>query len=215
MHTFNIIWKRVTIKSLFFVIFKYMDKLIEYIEYRSQKYGVIKGIASVSSMYYQIGLYRVRISDHIKYSEDSLKECDFYFIIQPNDTYIFHTSPKYQDCGKVYTKIVTLNDAKAFIKSMNDFASRFIQMTDWYIPEDWNRDVKSEKRMTWEEFEKKYLKNKSDERKRVIINRMEVFVYGKILKGTLDEKYPTVEETYNNMTTSQYGALMEKIRKGK
>ena len=50
-----------------------MDKLINYIQFREKKYGVIKGIASVNSMYYQIGVYMVRISEHMKYSESSIQ----------------------------------------------------------------------------------------------------------------------------------------------
>ena len=96
-----------------------MDKLINYIQFREKKYGVIKGIASVNSMYYQIGIYTIRVSEHMKYSESSIKDCDYFFIIQPNDTYIFITNPKYNKDGKMYMKIVSYNDAKEFIKSLD------------------------------------------------------------------------------------------------
>lgn len=187
-----------------------MDKLLNYIEFRAQKYGVIQGIASVSSMYYQIGMYRVRVSDHIKYGESAVKDCDFYFIIQPNDTYIFLASPKYVSDNKVYMKIVSYEEAKDFIKSLDDFVIRFMKMTDWYIPENWNRKVKDD-RMSWKDFEKVYMDGKTNDVKLGIINRIESLTYGDIKKGNFETKYPTVEETYNNMTTSQYNALIVKM----
>lgn len=187
-----------------------MDKLLNYIEFRAQKYGVITGIASVSSMYYQIGLYRVRVSDHIKYGEDSVKDCDFYFIIQPNDTYIFLTSPKYVKDSKGYMKIVTYDEAKDFIKSLDDSMIQFMKMTNWYIPENWNRPAKTDK-MSWSEFEKMYMDGKDDDVKLGIINRIESLAFGNIRKGNLEIKYPLIENVYNNMTTSQYNALIVKM----
>ena len=188
-----------------------MDKLLNYIEFRAQKYGVIQGIASVSSMYYQIGMYRVRVSDHIKYGESAVKDCDYYFIIQPNDTYIFLTSPKYTSDGKGYMRIVTYNEAKDFIKSLDDYMIQFKKMTNWYIPENWNRDVKNMKRMTWKEFERVYMDGKENDIKLGIINRIESLALGNIKKGNFETKYPFVEEVYNNMTNSQYNALIVKM----
>ncbi len=190
-----------------------MDKLINYLEFRSQKYGVIKGIASPNSMYYQIGANRVRVSDHSKYGEDSVKDCDYHFIIQPNDTYIFLTSPKYIKDNKGYMKIVTYGQAKAFIKSLDDFAMQFIKMTDWYIPENWNRDIKSKKegKMSWDEFYKEFLKGRHDQYKLGIINRIESLVYGNPQKGNLDSKMPIIAPVFEGMSTSQYNALMAKM----
>ena len=142
-----------------------MDKLINYIQFREKKYGVIKGIASVNSMYYQIGIYTIRVSEHMKYSESSIKDCDYFFIIQPNDTYIFITNPKYNKDGKMYMKIVSYNDAKEFIKSLDEFAGKFIKMTDWYHPENWNRNIKDKGKLSWDEFERIYMRNISDEKK--------------------------------------------------
>jgi len=190
-----------------------MDKLINYLEFRSQKYGVIKGIASPNSMYYQIGANRVRVSDHIKYGEDSVKDCDYHFIIQPNDTYIFLTSPKYIKDNKGYMKIVTYEQAKAFIKSLDDFAMQFVKMTDWYIPENWNRDIKPKKevKMSWDEFYKEFLKGRHDQYKLGIINRIESLVYGNPQKGNLDSKMPIIAPVFEGMSTSQYNALMAKM----
>ena len=190
-----------------------MDKLINYIEFRAAKYGMIKGIASTSSMYYQIGTNRVRVSDHIKYGEDSVKECDYYFIIQPNDTYIFLTSPKYIKDGKGYMKIVTYEQAKDFIKSLDDFAMQFAKMTDWYIPEDWNKNTepKKEGKMTWDEFYNEFLKGRHEQYQLGIVNRIESLVYGNPKKGNLDAKLPIMPSLFEGMTTSQYNALMVKM----
>lgn len=188
-----------------------MDKLINYIQFREKKYGVIKGIASVNSMYYQIGVYTVRVSDHMKYSESAIKDCDYFFILQPNDMYIFITNPKYNKDGKMYMKTVSYEDAKDFIKTLDDFASKFMKMTDWYIPENWNRDVTNRGKLTWEEFEKLYMTNMSDEKKFGIINRIESLVFGNPKKGDLTSKLTGVIDTYNNMTLAQYNALIKKM----
>lgn len=188
-----------------------MDKLINYIQFREKKYGVIKGIASVNSMYYQIGVYMVRISEHMKYSESAIKDCDYFFIIQPNDTYIFITNPKYNKDGKMYMKIVSYNDAKEFIKSLDEFAGKFIKMTDWYHPENWNRNVKDKGKLSWDEFERIYMRNISDEKKFGVVNRIESLVFGSPKRGNLKTKLPGAIEAYNNMTSSQYNALIKKM----
>ena len=190
-----------------------MDKLVNYIEFRAAKYGMIKGIASTSSMYYQIGTNKVRVSDHIKYGEDSVKECDYYFIIQPNDTYIFLTSPKYVKSGKGYLKIVSYEEAKNFIKSLDEFAMQYTKMTDWYIPEDWNKNTepKKEGKMTWDEFYNEFLKGRHEQYQLGIVNRIESLVYGNPQKGNLDAKLPIMSSLFEGMTTSQYNALMAKM----
>jgi len=190
-----------------------MDKLINYIEFRAAKYGMIKGIASTSSMYYQIGINKVRVSDHIKYGEDSVKECDYYFIIQPNDTYIFLTSPKYVKGGKGYLKIVSYEEAKDFIKSLDEFAMQYTKMTDWYIPEDWNRQLEPRRvdKMPWEEFYKKFLEGKSEQYIMGVISRIESLVYGNPKKGNINAKMEIIESLYDGLTASQYGALMAKM----
>ena len=188
-----------------------MNKLINYIQFREKKYGVIKGIASVNSMYYQIGVYMVRISEHMKYSESAIKDCDYFFIIQPNDTYIFITNPKYNKDGKMYMKIVSYNDAKEFIKSLDEFAGKFVKMTDWYLPENWNRNVEDKGKLSWDEFERIYMRNISDEKKFGVVNRIESLVFGSPKRGNLKTKLPGAIEAYNNMTSSQYNALIKKM----
>ena len=174
---------------------------------------MIKGIASTSSMYYQIGTNRVRVSDHIKYGEDSVKECDYYFIIQPNDTYIFLTSPKYVKSGKGYLKIVSYEEAKKFIKSLDEFAIQYTKMTDWYIPEDWNRQLEPKRvdKMPWEEFYKKFLEGKSEKYIMGVVSRIESLVYGNPKKGNINAKMEIIESLYEGLTASQYAALMAKM----
>lgn len=188
-----------------------MDKLINYIEFRAKKYGVIYGIASVSSMYYQIGMYRVRVSDHMKYSESAIKDSDYFFIIQPNDTYVFLTNPKYNKDGKLYMKIVSYGEAKEFIRSLDEHASMLLKMTDWFIPENWNRKPNDKDRLTWEDFENVYMVNMTNAQKMSVVNRIESLVFGKPKKGDLNTKLPGVIEAYNNMTTAQYNALIKKM----
>ena len=189
-----------------------MDKLINYLEFRAQNYGVTKGTASVNSMYYQIGLFRVRVSDHMKYGEDALKENDFYFVIQPNDKYIFMVSPKYNNDNKIYMRTVTYDEAHAFIKALDDLARQYVQMTTWYTPENWNREeIEEAKSLDWQEFRALYMANKSEDAKLAIINRMESLVYGGPKKGNLDYKISTAEDTFNRLTPSQYNAMLAKM----
>lgn len=187
-----------------------MDKLINYIQFRENKYGVIKGIASVKSMYYQIGMCTIRVSDHMKYSESAIKDCDYFFIIQPNDTYIFITNPKYNKDGKMYMKTVSYNEAKEFIKSLDEFAGKFLKMTDWYLPENWNRKT-DDKKLSWDEFERIYMSDISDDKKFGVVNRIESLVFGSPKKGNLTTKLPGAIEAYDKMTSAQYNALIKKM----
>ena len=188
-----------------------MDKLINYIEFRSKKYGVIKGIASVNSMYYQIGMYTVRVSDHMKYSESAVKDSDYFFIIQPNDTYIFITNPKYNKDGKLYMKIVSYEEAKEFIRTYDEQAAIFLKMTNWFIPENWNRKINDKDKLSWNEFDKTYMMNMSNDQKMGVVNRIESLVFGNPKKGDLNTKLPGAIEAYNNMTSAQYNALIKKM----
>ena len=73
--------------------------------FRKKTYGNIQDYASASSMYYMIGIYKVRISDHMKYGETAANECDYYFIIQPDGNYVFINGPKYNKEKKMYMKV--------------------------------------------------------------------------------------------------------------
>ena len=147
-----------------------MDKLINYIEYRRKRYGEIERITALSSMYYCFGNIKVRISDHMKYSNDAVKKIDYYFIIQPNDIYIFMPNPKYNRDEKLYMKIVSYNEAKEFIRTLHDYSMKLIPMTRWYSPVDW-KDIQkyddtkviknNTEQMTWDDFYKKYFEKKN------------------------------------------------------
>ena len=111
-----------------------MDKLVNYIEYRWKRYGEIERVTALSSIYYHFGNFQIRISDHMKYNEDEIKKIDYFFIIQPNDIYIFIPNPKYNKDGKLYMKIVSYNEAKEFIKTLHEHIMKLIPIMNWYSP---------------------------------------------------------------------------------
>lgn len=199
-----------------------MDKLINYIEYRRKRYGEIEQITALSSMYYCFGNIKVRISDHMKYSNDAVKKIDYYFIIQPNDTYIFMPNPKYNRDEKLYMKIVSYNEAKEFIRTLHDYSMKLIPMTRWYSPVDW-KDIQkyddtkviknNTEQMTWDDFYKKYFDMKDDIYKIKVAYRIENLVYGNIGKGSISERIYRIKNAYMNMSSSQYNTLMKKINK--
>ena len=197
-----------------------MDKLINYIEYRRKRYGEIERITALSSMYYCFGNIKVRISDHMKYSNDAVKKIDYYFIIQPNDTYIFMPNPKYNRDEKLYMKIVSYNEAKEFIKTLHEHIMKLIPMMNWYSPVGWNDIQKYDdtkviknntEQMTWDDFYKKYFDMKDDTYKIKVASRIENLVYGNIGKGSASEKMDRIKNAYMKMSLSQYKTLMKKI----
>ena len=111
----------------------------------------------------------------------------------------------------MYMKIVSYNDAKEFIKSLDEFAGKFIKMTDWYIPENWNRNIENKKKLSWDEFERKYMRDIPDGKKLGVVHRIESLVFGSPKRGNLKTKLPGAIEAYNNMTSSQYNALIKKM----
>ena len=198
-----------------------MDRLVNYIEYRWKKYGEIERTTALSSMYYSFGNIKVRISDHMKYSEDEVRKIDYFFIIQPNDTYVFMSSPKYNNDGKLYMKIVSYNEAKEFIKSLHDYSMKLVPMMKWYSPEGWNdtqnydnkvNAVKNNtERMTWGDFYKRYFDMKDDTYQKKVAQRIETLVYGSIGKGTVGGKMDRIRNAYMKMSSSQYDILMKKF----
>ena len=196
----------------------FMDKLIKYIEYRQRVYGQIERVISSNSMYYSFGYIKIRVSDHMKYSEEELKKNDYYFVIQPNDTYIFMTSPKYVKNGNLNMKIVSYNEAKEFIKSIHDYSLMFNKLTDWYSPENWNNltdlpkpETSSVNRLSWDEFYKTYFNDHDNDYKQRIGHKIESLVYGKLGKGTIDGKMNRIKNAYDTMSDPQYESLMKKI----
>lgn len=196
-----------------------MDKLINYIEYRQRIYGQIERSISSNSMYYNFGHIKVRVSDHMKYSEDELKKYDYYFVIQPNDTYIFMTSPNYVKNGYLNMKVVSYNDAKEFIKSIHEYSLKLNKMMDWYSPDDWNNltnlpktDISSDTdKMSWDNFYSLYFDGQTEEYGQRIANKIESLVYGKLGKGTIDKKMDRIKTAYCMMSKPQYESVMKKI----
>lgn len=202
-----------------------MDKLVNYIEYRWKRYGEIERATALSSIYYHFGNIQIRISDHMKYNEDEIKKIDYFFIIQPNDTYIFIPNPKYNKDGKLYMKIVSYNEAKEFIKTLHEHIMKLIPMTRWYSPVGWNDIQKYDdntkviknntERMTWDDFYKKYFDMKDDTYKIKVAYRIENLVYGNIGKGSLSEKMDRIKNAYMKMSSSQYKTLMKNFNRVK
>ena len=190
-----------------------MDKLINYIQFREKKYGVIKGIASVNSMYYQIGVYMVRISEHMKYSESAIKDCDYFFIIQPDGNYVFINGPKYNKEKKMYMKVVSYSEAKEFIKTPHDFTLKYSEMTDWFKPEGWNYQniEKSDIKPSWDEFKDRYISNANEKTQMSIISKIENLVCGGVQKGNVNTKILNFSSVYNKLNDTQYNTLMKKI----
>lgn len=193
-----------------------MDKLLVYIENRIRKYGHAKGEQAICSNYYFFGKTIVRVSDHIKYGEDSVKKFNFCFIIQPNDTYIFTMSPKVDNgMGRMYLKIVSLKEAKDFIRKLHDHTISVDNMTEIYNPNGWNRKLTSPiiKKLSWDDFNDKYLKEKSDEVKMRILNIIELVVFGKHIKGKLEQKLDRSPEIYMSASDIQYETIINKVEK--
>lgn len=199
-----------------------MDKLINYIEYRRKRYGEIERITVISSMYYYFGNIKVRISDHMKYSDDAVKKIDYYFIIQPNDTYIFMPNPKYNRDEKLYMKIVSYNEAKEFIRTLHDYSMKLVPMMKWYSPKGWNDTKKYDndetktvencaEKISWDDFYKRYFDMKGNTYQTKVAHRIESLVYGNIGKGSVYEKMDRIKNAYMKMSSSQYDTLMKKF----
>ena len=199
-----------------------MDRLVNYIEYRWKKYGEIERTTVLSSMYYSFGNIRVRISDHMKYSEDEVRKIDYFFIIQPNDTYVFMASPKYNKDGKLYMKIVPYNEAKEFIKTLHDYSMKLVPMMKWYSPKGWNDTKKYDnnetktvencaEKISWDDFYKRYFDMKGNIYQTKVAHRIESLVYGNIGKGSVYEKMDRIKNAYMKMSSSQYDTLMKKF----
>lgn len=192
-----------------------MDKLVKYIETRMKKYGHIKGEQCISSNYYTFTDKIVRISDHVKYSLNNAKKVDYTFIIQPNDMYLFYVSPKYnsEQMNKMFLKIVTLQEAKNFIRRLHDFSLSLESLSDIYSPEGWNRgnsDVYD--KPSWEEFWNTY-SNIDGKTPLNVLNIIENIYTGSNSKGNVDTKIDKVSEMYEMMSLTQYETLIEKLKK--
>ena len=131
------------------------------------------------------------------------------------------SSPKYNNDGKSYMKIVSYNEAKEFIKSLHDYSMKLVPMMKWYSPEGWNdtqnydnkvNAVKNNtERMTWGDFYKRYFDMKDDTYQKKVAQRIETLVYGSIGKGTVGGKMDRIRNAYMKMSPSQYDILMKKF----
>ena len=191
-----------------------MDKLIKYIEMRIKKYGHCKGDQAILSNYYMFGDKTVRISDHIKYGQDSVKTFDYCFVIQPNDTYIFTQRPTEENKCRMYVKIITLNDAKKFIKNLHDFTIAHEQMSEIYSPEGWNKTSgESNHTLSWDEFYNDYLSDKDNNYILKIVDQIELIYTGKFSKGSVTNKLVYIPEMFERLSITQYDTLISKIKK--
>lgn len=200
-----------------------MDKLINYINWRNEKFGGIKDITKNmgggTSTYFQIGVIKIRISDHMKYGMDMVTICDYYFIVQANDTYIFIPNPSSDWQHRMHMKVVTYQEARKFIKSIHDYEIQNMKMSDWYQP--FVKDVPEveppkevnpvTERLNWDEFKTRFLTGKNEAYVKKIVNRIETLSYGTMKKGTFAEKFPYVIEGFNTMPTENYNTLIKKM----
>ena len=194
-----------------------MDKLISYIEQRIKKYGHVTGGQGISSNYYTFGNFVVRVSDHIKYGESSVKKFDYSFIIQPNDTYIFTSSPKNDSQStRMYVKIITLKDAKEFIRRLHDFSISLSLISEIYSTYGWNSETpKLEEKPNWDKFYNEYIINLDDNLKLAALDMIELTVSGFVGKGNLDVKLERIPNVYENASIIQYDTIIHKIEKNK
>lgn len=189
-----------------------MDKLVKYIETRRKRYGHIKGEQAIYSIYYTIGNKIVRISDHMKYSLKSMKTFDYSFILQPGDLYIFSMSPNNVDDGKLYLKIMTLDEVKKFIRKLHEFAIVMDDMCEIYRPDGWNKnDGTQYEKPSWNDFYLNYLDGETDMVKVNILDKIELIHYGALQKGKIDEKLSRVPVIYENLSLTQYDTLLKKM----
>lgn len=191
-----------------------MDSLIKYIESRRKRYGHIKGEQAISSIYYTIGDKIVRISDHLKYGSQTVKQVDYNFVMQPDDTYIFSVSPKLVEDGKMYLKIIDLDTAKKFIRKLHDCAITVDELSSVFRPLDWKTNDGSRiDKPSWDDFCKEHLNPEPDVIKQNILDKLELVYHGALRKGKLQEKLDRCPEVYENLTITQYETFMKKIGK--
>lgn len=192
-----------------------IDKLVAYCDYRALRYNNVTVNKCAKSNYYVFGDIMVRISDHAKYGfNKNAKNYDYSFIVQENGQYIFCESIKNNDDGIMHLKIVNYEDAKTFIKQLHDFSMIKDKLTDYYQPKNFNSSIlpKMEKKITWDEFSKKYLNDFiSDMTKINILNHMEYILTSKSTKGTWQEKIDIIEPIYNQMDNAMFTRLKQKM----
>lgn len=193
-----------------------MDKLIRYIETRIKRYGHVQSEQALTSNYYTFSKGTIRISDHVKYGLSEQNGFDYSFIIQPNDMYIFSVTPKNNtlDSSKMYFKIITLKEAKQFIKKLHDFSLSFDYMNDIYHPEGWNRGNTPADKPSWLDFCNTYINVLDEDCKKLnVLDHIERIKTGKNSKGNVQSKMNRMSEMYESLTITQYDTLLTKLKK--
>lgn len=192
-----------------------MDKLIKYIEQRIKKYGHVKSEQCMSSNYYKFNAGVIRISDHIKYGMDTMNTFDYNFIIQPDDTYIFSKSPKHNEklMNKMFLKIVSLEEAKLFIRRIHDMSISLDNMCEIYQPEGWNRGDTTCEKPSWEDFCSIHIDGLEDIKKISILDMIERIKTGINSKGGVAVKMERVSKLYDKLSVVQYETLLNKLNK--
>ena len=190
-----------------------MDRLIKYFDFRIKTYGGITPSSAASTMYYQMGPVMVRVSDHMVYGE-SAKFCNYNFIIQENGQYIFITNPKNNPQEKMYMKIVDYPEAKEFIRTLHEWSLNFNKLSNFFVPDNWNREIPKEEpvkeKITWGEFFTRFLSNKDNTKQQSFCDKVDMILYGKVQKGTLDLKLNKMQNMWDEFSATQYGSIINK-----
>lgn len=203
-----------------------MDRLVQYIEQRIKTYGHINGTQAMQSNYYEIGDYKIRISDHIAYGSNANKN-DYSFIIQEDGSYIFTRMKGTTD--RMYLKVIQYNEARDLIRKLHELAIVSENLCEFYRPKGWNVEVKAvdekptesgDDKMTFDElinhFNYIYKDSKGVQNTMRLNNVLDIIALvltGKMLKGTIPSKVSYLKKQYDEMTITetQYNTLITKL----
>lgn len=203
-----------------------MDRLVQYIEQRIKTYGHINGTQAMQSNYYEIGDYKIRISDHIAYGSNANKN-DYSFIIQEDGSYIFTRMKGTTD--RMYLKVIQYNEARDLIRKLHELAIVSENLCEFYRPKGWNVEVKA---VDEEPVETEYEKMTFDElllhfdyiydagngvhntmKLNNVLDIIAIVLTGKMLKGNIMKKTLCLKKLYNenDITETQYNTLITKL----
>lgn len=203
-----------------------MDRLVQYIEQRIKTYGHINGTQAMQSNYYEIGDYKIRISDHIAYGSNANKN-DYSFIIQEDGSYIFTRMKGTTD--RMYLKVIQYNEARDLIRKLHELAIVSENLCEFFKPKGWNveaKDVDEEPaeyghdKMSFNEllhhFDYIYKDSKGVQntmRLNNVLDIIAIVLTGKMLKGTIPKKVSYLKDLYKetDITETQYNTLIAKL----
>lgn len=203
-----------------------MDRLVQYIEQRIKTYGHINGTQAMQSNYYEIGDYKIRISDHIAYGSNANKN-DYSFIIQEDGSYIFTRMKGTTD--RMYLKVIQYNEARDLIRKLHELAIVSENLCEFYKPKGWNVEVKAideepaesgDDKMSFDELLKHFNYIYKDSkgvqntmRLNNVLDIIAIVLTGKMLKGTIPSKVSHLKKQYDEMsiTETQYNTLITKL----